>query len=75
MVHNNSVYSGVVKDTPSSETVVYDENAHNSFIHTKVKSVVPFVSETIKTGNSCINDNVDTLKVVHNDSQVHKSLN
>ena len=63
---HDSVYSDVVKNTSLSETMECDDIVHNSCVHTKVKSVVSFVSETFKTGTSCSNDNVDTLKVVQN---------
>ena len=44
-------------------------------VHTKVKSVVPLVSETFKTGNLCVSVNVDTLKVMQNDSDTIETTN
>ena len=74
---SNLVHSSVVKHTSLSKTMGCDDNVHNNcvtVVHTKVKIVVPFVSETIKTGNSCDGNNVDTLKVVQNDSETTNSI-
>ena len=75
MESNDSVYSGVVKNTSPSKTMECDDSVQNSSVHTKVRSVVPFVSETVKTGNSCGRDNFDTLKIVHNDSDTIATTN
>ena len=60
-----------------------DDSVHNSFVKVvdekvvsdKVKSVVPFVSKTVKTDNSLKSDKVDTLKVVRNDSDTTETIN
>ena len=71
---NDSVYSSVVKDISPSEIMECDDNLHNSCVHTKV-SVVPFLYEIFKTGNSYSSDNVDTLKLVQSDSNTFETAN
>ena len=72
-----SVYSSVVKDTSSSKTMECDNNINNSVVKVvsdTVKSVIPFDSQTVKTGNSLQSDNVETLKVSLNDSDTILTL-
>ena len=68
---NDSVYSGVVKDTTLSTTMEYVDSVNNGIVKVvsdKVKNVVHFFSQNVKTDNFLQSKNVDTLKVVTNDS-------